>query len=133
MCPLLVRVYILFGRKVKVPRTNSAFRGGKKLVSEHQTKTGNWDDGETFRPLRGFFSLRSQSLSNALEQTVLNPQCTEESRHSQRKDQFVSLTRHFTTQKVDGDLLGRETPCKRHKLVLSLTIILGLITVTRAE
>ena len=30
----------------------------KKLVSEHQTKTGNWDGWETFRPLRGFFSLR---------------------------------------------------------------------------
>ena len=33
------------------------FRRGKKLVSYYQTKTGNWDGGETFHPLRGFFSL----------------------------------------------------------------------------
>ena len=30
----------------------------KKLVSQHQTKTRNWDCWETFCPLRGFFSLR---------------------------------------------------------------------------
>ena len=30
----------------------------KKLVSDNQTKTGNWDCWEAFRPLRGFFSLR---------------------------------------------------------------------------
>ena len=39
----------------------------EKLVSEHQTKMGNWDGGETFRNLRGFFSLRESQTEEAPE------------------------------------------------------------------
>ena len=51
--------------------------------------------------------------TNSAQSSVID---TEESRHSQRKDIF-SLT---------IDLRGRETRCKRHKLVLSLTVILKI-------
>ena len=36
----------------------------KKLVSKHQTKTGIWEVWETFRPVRGFFSLRFTDNKN---------------------------------------------------------------------
>ena len=40
---------------------NSEVQKKKKRVSKHQTRTGIWEGWETFRPLRGFFSLRSQT------------------------------------------------------------------------
>ena len=66
--------------------------------------------------------------TNSAQSSVID---TEESRHSQRKDQFVSLAPCFTTPLVDHqreyisltiDLRGRETRCKRNKSVLSLTV-----------
>ena len=36
--------------------------------------------------------------ANSAQSSVID---TEESRHNQRKEQFVSLTLHFTTQQVD--------------------------------
>ena len=47
----------------------------KKLVFEHQTKTGNWDCWETYRPLRGFFSLRlNRRLKKPLRGRIVSQQ-----------------------------------------------------------